>query len=231
MAKDVANCKKEVAHIDFQYFFEFQRPLADKMEQKVHQLLTRRYTMSISSISASTKAYQAYQTSGQNNLGQFRQEFQALASDLQSGDLTGAQQAFAAVQQLLPNSSAGNQTQNGQQGSNQNPFATDLNALGQALQSGKVSDAQEAFAKLQQDMQSVQGRHHHHHHNGSASAPGSGQNTLATDFQTLGQALQSNNLMDAQTAFAKLQQDIQSTYNPSVGSNAGSSSSTINVTV
>jgi hypothetical protein len=190
--------------------------------------------VSISSISSSYnlyQTYQPYQTSTQNKVGQFRQEFNALANDLKSGDLTAAQTDFATLQQLLPNSSAGNQTQNGQQASNQNAFATDLNAVGQALQLGNVSDAQKAFAKLQQDMQSVQGRHHHHHHNGSASAPGSGQNTLATDFQTLGQALQSNNLTDAQTAFAKLQQDIQSTYNPSVGSNAGSSSSTINVTV
>jgi hypothetical protein len=126
--------------------------------------------MSIPLISAITNAYHAYQTSGQNKFAQGRQGFQSLDSALQSGNLTAAQNAFAALQQLLPNSSTGNQTQNGQQGSNQNPFATDLNAVGQALQSGKLSDAQKAFAKLKQDMQSLQGRHHHHHHhNGSVS--------------------------------------------------------------
>ena len=125
--------------------------------------------MSIPLIAAITSAYHAYQTSGQNRSAQVRQGFQDLDSALQSANLTAAQNAFAALQQLLPNSSTGNQTQNGQQGSNQYPFATDLNAVGQALQSGKLSDAQKAFAKLKQNMQSVQGGHHHHHHNASAS--------------------------------------------------------------
>ena len=97
---------------------------------------------------------------------QFRQDFQDLASALQSNDLTGAQKAFAALQQLMTNSSAGNQTSTDQQGSGQNPFAADFSALGQALQSknpNSLKDAQAAFAKLQQDMQSVKGHHHHHH--------------------------------------------------------------------
>jgi soluble cytochrome b562 len=182
--------------------------------------------MSISSISGSTNTYQAYQTSGQNNFAQLRQAFQALASTLQSGDMTGAQNAFATLQQLLPNSSAGNQTQNGQQGSNQSPFATDLNAVGQALQSGNVSDAQEAFAKLQQDMQSIQG-HHHHHINGSAGTQGSGENPFATDLNAVGQALQSGDLSGAQQDFAKLQQDVQS-YN---SNGASTTASTLNTTV
>jgi len=171
--------------------------------------------MSISSISASTNTYQAYQTSGQNNLKQIWQDFQDLTSALQSSDLKGAQESFADLQQLMPNSSADNQTQNA--------FATDLNTLGQALQSGNVSAAQTDFAQLQQDAQSVQGHHHHHHHhNPSASAQsttgiqtqngqqGGGQNPFSTDLNAVGQALQSGDLSDAQTAFAKLQQDMLS---------------------
>ena len=136
--------------------------------------------MSIPLISAITNAYHAYQTSGQNKYAQVRQGFQGLASALEAGNLTAAQNAFAALQQLLPNSSTGIQTQTGQQGSNQNPFATDLNAVGQALQSGKLADAQKAFAKLKQDMQSVQGRHHYHHHNGSVSTQGTTPTTSNT---------------------------------------------------
>jgi soluble cytochrome b562 len=182
--------------------------------------------VSISSISSVTSGYQPTLTDWLNNLSQVRQGFKNLASALQSGDLTGAQQAFTALQQLLPNSSAGNQTQNGQQGSGQKTFATDFQALGQALKSGNLTDAQTALSKLQQDMQSVQGHHHHHgHHHGSASTQstgsptsnssaqspnGSGQNQFATDFSALGQALQSGNLTQAQSAFAKLQQDMQS---------------------
>jgi soluble cytochrome b562 len=168
--------------------------------------------MTISGISSIIDPYQSYQTNGQNNFAQFQQTFQSLGSALQSGDLQGARQVFADLQQMLSNSSASNQTQNGQQ----NPFATDMNALSKALSgTGNLNDAQAAYKKLQQDMQAVQGHHHHrHHHNVSASDPGSGQNTLATDFQALGQALQSGNLSGAQTAFAQLQQDFQ-TYNPS----------------
>ena len=127
--------------------------------------------MSISGISASTDPYQAYQANGQNNVKQFRQDFQDLASALQSGDLSGAQQAFAALQQLLPNPSAGSQTSTGQQGNGQNPFSADFSALDQALKSGDLKGAQDAFAKLQQDMQSVKGHHHHHHHKTSGTTP------------------------------------------------------------
>jgi hypothetical protein len=171
--------------------------------------------MSISGISASTNIYQAYQTSGQNKSAQFRQDFQDLTSALQSSDLTGAQKAVTDLQQLMPNSSAGDQTQNA--------FPTDLNAVGQALQSGDQSDVQAAFAKLQQDVQSAQGHHHHHHqHNVAASTQsttglqadngqgGSSQNPFSTDLNAVGQALQAGNLSDAQAAFAQLQQDMLS---------------------
>jgi hypothetical protein len=58
-------------------------------------------------------------------------------------------------------------------------------------------------------------RHHRHPHNVSASNQGSEQNMVATDLQTLDQALQAGDLSGAQEAFAQLQQDAQSTYNPS----------------
>jgi len=190
--------------------------------------------MSISSISSVTDPYQTYQTTnGQNNFAQFRKDFQAIGSALQSGDLTGAEKAFTDLQQLMPNSSTSNQTQNAQQ----NPFATDMNALSSALSgTGNLNDAQAAYAKLQQDMQSVQGHHHHHHHHkASSTSQSSDQNPLTTDFQTLAQALQSGDLSGAQTAFAQLQQDFQ-TYNPSgqVTTESGgstSSTSSINTTV
>lgn len=124
--------------------------------------------MSIPSISG-TNLYQANQVSWQNNVAQRQKDFQDLASALQSGNLVGAQKAFADLQQLQPNFSAGIQTQNGQPGSVQSPLATDFSALGQALQSGDLPKAKDAFAKLLQDMQSVQGHHRHHHHKASAS--------------------------------------------------------------
>jgi hypothetical protein len=172
--------------------------------------------MSISSISSNYSIYQAYQTSGQNKFAQIRQDFQDLTIALKSSDLTGAQKAITDLQQLMPNSSDSNQPPNA--------FDADLNAVGQALQSGNLSNAQGAFAKLQQDVQSVQGHHHHHHHQNGASAsaqstPGiqkdngqgvSSQNPLATDLNAVSKALQEGDLSDAQAAFAKLQQDMLS---------------------
>jgi hypothetical protein len=75
---------------------------------------------------------------------QRRTDLQQLSQDLQSGNLTAAQQDFSALQTL------------GQSG----PFAggdvfkasnreQDFSAIGQALQSGDLAGAQQAFAQLQ----------------------------------------------------------------------------------
>lgn len=132
--------------------------------------------MSISPIS-SASIYEINQVNWQNNSTQRQSAFQSLASALQAGDLNLAQQAFAALQQLQPNSSTGIQTQTAQQGSVQNPLAADFTALGQALTKGDLGAAKTAFDKLLQDMQSVrQGHHHRHHHRASAST----QSTAST---------------------------------------------------
>jgi soluble cytochrome b562 len=123
--------------------------------------------MTVSGISTSTGLNQT--SNSQTKFKQINYDYQLLGQSLQSGDLNGAQQAFAALQQLIPNLSSGSQAQNGQQGSSQNPLLTDLNAVGKALQSGNLSAAKAAFAKLQQDVQSVsqKGHHYGHHKTGS----------------------------------------------------------------
>lgn len=110
--------------------------------------------MAVSAISSNTNLYQ---TNGrQTNSEQIQKSFQLLGQALQSGNLSSAQQTFSALKQLIPNLSAAGLTQTGQQGSVQNTFAANFNALGQALKSGDLSKARSAFTKLQQDMQSVQ---------------------------------------------------------------------------
>ena len=109
------------------------------------------------------------------------------------GDLGGAQQAYSALQKLLPNQ---NQTQSSQQATSaSNPISTDFQALGQALQSGDLTSAQSAFSQLQTDLKSAsqsgssgvassltQGvRHHHHHHASSSSSSASSSSTSTTD--------------------------------------------------
>ena len=140
------------------------------------------------------------------------QDFKALQTALQAGDLSGAQQAFATLQKDQPASSQAAQAAN----------APSQNSQG-ALTSGDVSGAQQAFAALKQDIQGAGRAGHHHHRHGasvdkdkqatSANSSTSSQNTSqgAQDFQTLQSALSSGDLSGAQQAFAALQKDLQAT--------------------
>ena len=178
--------------------------------------------MDFASISAVTSLYQAVQTIGQSNVRQQRrQEFQALADDLQSGDLSGAQKAFSSLQQLLPDFTpattgliqSSDATSSSGTGRDTSPITTDLNVLGQALQTGDLSGAQNDFLKLTQDLQSIGAGHHRHHHQkaatGTDDAKSTGTNPFDTDLTALGQALQSGDLTAAQNSFSLLQQDMQ----------------------
>ena len=80
----------------------------------------------------------------------------------------------------------------------------DISQLSAALQGGDLSSAQSAFTALQglQPKQNSSAT-------SSSNTTNSTGNTVSADFASLGQALQSGNLADAQTAFAKMQSDMQ----------------------
>lgn len=155
--------------------------------------------MSIAGISSRLFEYGSH--SIQNNFQQFQKGLQQLGQDLQSGNMTAAQQDFTTLQQLGPqaSSTSGIQTNN--------PVAQDFSQLSQDLQAGNISAAQQDFSKVQQDFQSQasQGHHHHHHHHGGEN----GSNEISQLMSQLGQDLQSGNLSNAQQAYATLQQDLQ----------------------
>jgi hypothetical protein len=180
--------------------------------------------MSVTGISNSL-----YQSgSGQNNVQNIQTEFQQLGQDLQSGNLSGAQQDYATLSANLTDSQQQNSTSAG------NPAAQAFSQLGQALQSGNLSGAQQAFATLQQDVQQgtqqAGGAHHHHRHHGGGSGANSSSSqssdTISQDLSALGQALQSNNLSGAQQAFATLTSDIQAKFGSASNSGTGNGSST-----
>jgi len=98
--------------------------------------------MSVSAISSTTNVYQ-------NQLQQIRKDFSTLQTDLSSGSLATAQQAYAALTQDLQ---AVQQTDGGQQTGGSSQLSNDLAAVGSALQSGNVTSAQSAFATLMQDL-------------------------------------------------------------------------------
>jgi len=122
--------------------------------------------MSISAVSGLT--YSAQPWSGQANF----QAFSQLANALNSGDLSGAQQAYAALSQQQGSSQGASANAN-------TPFATALNQIGQALQNGDLAGAQQALASLQQ----AQGGHHHGRHAHASGASTDSQNGVTSASQ------------------------------------------------
>jgi hypothetical protein len=155
----------------------------------------------------------------QSRMQQFRQEFQQLGQDLQSGNLSAAQADFATLQQLGPQANAAQGTDS---------ITQDFNLLAQDLKSGNLSAAQQDFTKIQQDVQ-TQPTHAHHHHRGQGQA----ENNISQEFSQLGQALQSGDLAAAQQAYKSLQQDFQmfSQSNGPAGSQTPSTSTSSGVSV
>jgi hypothetical protein len=142
--------------------------------------------MSISPLSSFSTLLSSAQTPQSSR----RQDFAQLANALQSGNLSGAQQAYAALQQAQ-----GAQTASGTSTSN-NPVTTDFAALGKALESGNLNGAQSAFSQLQTDIKSAQGTqqgstgaatakgHHHHHHGRSEPEPSTTTSTSTSNTPT-----------------------------------------------
>ena len=190
--------------------------------------------MSIQSIgSTSTVAATTGSDSNGNPRSGIRQDFKSLESALLNGDLTGAQGAFASLQQALGAvPTAANPTsvfsQLGQSGST---LGQDMQAVSAALGNNDIGGAQKAFAKLQQDMQAAfqangaSGAHHGHHahhahgNDGDADDGPSASSTLsatptsaAASLTSVLQALASNN--------PKLAADLTSVINDLNGTGA-----------
>jgi hypothetical protein len=139
---------------------------------------------------------QCVQSKGQ----QFKQEFQQLGLDLQSGNLSAAQVDLASLQPTGPQATSTSSLQNN------DPIGLDFKQLSQDLQSGNISAAQQEYAKIQQDFQNQAAtRHVHHHHQGGGGGEASAISQL---MQQLGQDLQTGNLTDAQKAYGTLQQQL-----------------------
>jgi hypothetical protein len=116
-----------------------------------------------------------------------RQQLLTLAKAINSGNLTGAQQAFAQLSQTLGGNSNGGGGSSGSNTNNPNdPFSQALDAIGQALQSGDISGAQQALASLQQQAQSGRAHHHHGGHRGGGGSKGGTDASTATSPLTSG---------------------------------------------
>jgi hypothetical protein len=121
----------------------------------------------------------------------FKQEFQQLGQDLQSGDVSQAKSDLASLQP--GNAPATLSPATVSQGFQQ---------LTQDLQAGNLTAAQADYAGLEQELQPSAARSPHNHHAQGANLPSTQQ-----ELSRLGQALQSGNLSAAQAAYARLQAD------------------------
>jgi hypothetical protein len=195
--------------------------------------------MSISAIASSIVSGFTGSQHVQSKFEQIRDEFKQLGQDLQSGNLSQAQQDFTALSQNLPSISQSRASQVASQVSNatgatgatgssasSSSLLQEFNQLGRALQSGNLRAAQQDYAGIQQTAQQIAGiahssaqpaggHHHHHHHvessEGSSSSPqtNSIDHSLDQDFSQLAKTLQSGNIQGAQQAFSALQADLQ----------------------
>ena len=95
----------------------------------------------------------------------------------------------------------------------------DFKALGNALQSGDLAGAQQAFAALKKDTQTIQGAQR------QQSQPSVQNSRVRPNFQTVESALNAGDLSGAQKAFDTVQQQIQAARKPH-GGQAGAPQST-----
>lgn len=163
----------------------------------------------------------------QNTPSTFQQitaEFRQLGQDLQTGNLTQAQQDFTTLSQSLPSASQ----------TSSNPVLQALTQLGKDLQAGNLQAAQQDYTTVEQDAQQIAsqvgGHHgHHRHHAVSSQSSSSSQqaNPIAQAFSALAQDLQAGNLSGAQSAFAALQNDLQQIGGFATGGSNGSAGTAV----
>jgi hypothetical protein len=97
---------------------------------------------------------QSATTSSTQSSNPIAQAFQQLSQDLQSGNVSAAQQDYTTIQQdMQSHAAAHGHHHHGGGGGEQGEISQLLSELGQALQSGNLSSAQQAYSTLLQDFQ------------------------------------------------------------------------------
>jgi outer membrane protein assembly factor BamD (BamD/ComL family) len=95
-------------------------------------------------------------TSSNQNTSPIAQDFKQLSQDIQSGDISAAQQDYAKIQQDFQSQSSGKHGHHHHQGGGgggASAISQLMQELGQELQTGSLSAAQQAYSTLQQDFQ------------------------------------------------------------------------------
>ncbi len=130
-----------------------------KVQQEFQQLGQDLQSGNLSAAQSDFTTLQSLQPQGSSNSssqgnGPIAQAFNQLSHDLQSGNLSGAQQDYATLQQDVESRAAQghHHHHHGGGGSEQSAISQAFQQLGQALQSGNLTNAQQAYSTLQQDL-------------------------------------------------------------------------------
>jgi len=134
----------------------------------------------------------------QSKSHKFKQDFEQLGQDLQSGNVTRGQADLTALQSDISSPQVSPSTPN--------LNSQTLSQLSQDLQSGNLTAAQSDYASLQQSLLQGSGNGHHAHSH-AHGAGGGALNQAQQELTQLGQALQAGNLSAAQQAYTALQSD------------------------
>ena len=95
------------------------------------------------------------------------------------------------------------------QNQSSNPLKADMDKLGQLIQSGDISGAKDAFAKIQEHLQAHQ------------STSSKDSDPMGTALAALGTALDSGDASSAQKAWTSLQQTFQNQATKQMGGESG----------
>jgi hypothetical protein len=123
--------------------------------------------MTVSAVSSSST--NPYQNSA---LADFRQNFMQMAKAINSGNLSDAQQAFATLSNQQGNGQAPAVDPN-------SPLGQALSQIGQELQNGDLSSAQQTLSALKSSTQAAHHGHHHHAKPASDSEASEGASTAS----------------------------------------------------
>ena len=151
-----------VSGISSSSFFNYSAPsIQNRMQQFQQEFQQLGQDLQSGNLSAAQADFSTLQqlapqgsSSTQSN-NPIAQAFSQLSQDLQSGNISAAQKDYATIQQDFQSHAAqmhGHHHHSGG-GSGESEISQLLAQLGQALQSGNLSTAQQAYSTLQQDFQ------------------------------------------------------------------------------
>jgi hypothetical protein len=135
---------------------------------------------------------------------QFQTDFQDLGSKIQSGDLEGAKQAYAAMKDKIK----GHQPPGG----GDDPMAQGFAAIGKALDSGDTKAAQSAYQSMQTKMESMASMMKSMM--GDSTNDSSSTNSIGQDMNELGKLIDSGNLDGAKSLLKSMQSKMKA-HHPS----------------